>query len=66
MCTNEPDSAAFIRRRDAAKAYLWRLLQDQELSDEESIQATTDKFALNASIREDYRIYKALWNLIGG
>lgn len=65
MCVNEPDSAAFIRRKDAALTYLSRLLQDQELSDEEAIQATTDKFKLNASVRDDYRIYKALWNLIG-
>lgn len=65
MCIGERDSAAFIRRKDAALAYLWRLLQDQELSDEEAIQATTDKFALNASVRDDYRIYKALWNLTG-
>ena len=66
MCIGENDSSKFIRRRHAAIAYLLKLLQDQELSDEEAVQATTDKFILNANIRDDYRIYMALWNLIGG
>ena len=66
MFISENDSAKFIRRRHAAITYLLKLLQDQELSDEEAVQATTDKFILNANIRDDYRIYMALWNLIGG
>lgn len=65
MCIGENDNAKFIRRRDAAIKYLSKLLQDQELSDEDAVQATTDKFILNASVRDDYRIYKALWALIG-
>ncbi len=66
MCIGENDNAKFIRRRDAALAYLSRLLRDQELSEQEAVQATTDKFILNASARDDYRIYKALWNLLEG
>ena len=66
MCIGENDSAAFIRRRDAAIQYMKKLLDQRVLSDEQRIDATTDKFNLNASIRDDYRIYKALWNLIGG
>jgi len=64
MCVGENDSAKFIRRRDAAIKYMADLI-GMDLSDELAIQATTDKFNLNASMRDDYRIYKALWNLIG-
>ena len=65
MCIGENDSAKFIRRRHAAITYLLKLLQDQELSDEEVLEATTDKFSLSPSIRDDYRIYMSLWKLIG-
>ena len=65
MCVGENDSAAFIRRRDAAIQYMKKLLDQRILSDEQKIDATTDKFNLNASIRDDYRIYKAIWNLMG-
>lgn len=65
MCIGENDNAKFIRRRDAAIAYLQKLFQDQELSDREAIQATTNQFNLNANIRDDYRIYGYLWDLIG-
>ncbi len=64
MCIGENDSVAFIRRRHAAITYLLKLLRDQKLSDEEAIQSTTDKFNLCASIRDDYRIYIALWKLV--
>ena len=64
MCVGEKDSAAFIRRRLAAINFLQRLL-DEGLLNEEAIEATTDKFGLNSNIREDYRIYKALWKLMG-
>ena len=65
MFISENDSAKFIRRRHAAITYLLKLLQDQELSDEEVLEATTDKFSLSPSIRDDYRIYMSLWKLIG-
>lgn len=64
MCIGENDSPKFIRRRKAALELLQGLIE-RGLSDELALQRTTDKFCLNASLRDDYRIYMALWNLIG-
>lgn len=55
----------FIRRKNAAIEFMQGLI-GTGLSDEQALKATTDKFNLNPHIRYDYRIYKALWNLIGG
>ncbi|KKK83182.1 hypothetical protein LCGC14_2795960 [marine sediment metagenome] len=65
MFIRENDNAKFIRRRDAAIKYLKRLLDEGKLSDEEVLEATTDKFSLSPSIRNDYRIYGYLWDIIG-
>ncbi len=65
MCIGKSDNEKFMRRKWKAVDYMRRLLLDGKLSDQQAIEATTDKFSLNASIRNDYRIYKALWNLIG-
>lgn len=69
MCVSEPDSAKFIRRREAAIKYMKELLDigqryQKELFGPEAIQLTTDKFNLNASVRDDYRIFKTLWALL--
>ncbi|KKK54129.1 hypothetical protein LCGC14_3087830 [marine sediment metagenome] len=64
MCIGENDSAKFIRRRDAAVEFMQGLV-GTGLSEQQAVKATSDKFLLNAIIRNDYRIYKALWNLIG-
>lgn len=66
MCVGENDSAAFIRRRLAAQNYMQQLLEQGELSAQESVQATTNKFNLNANIRDDYRIYQLLWGMAAG
>lgn len=58
------DNAKFIRRRDAAIKYMQGLLDIEGLLGPEAIQLTTDKFALNTSSRDDYRIYKSLWELL--
>ena len=65
MCDKMTADQKFIRRRDAAISFLQRLLDEEELSDQQAIRATADNFSLHANIRDDYRIYKALWNLIG-
>lgn len=65
MCIGENDNAKFIRRRDAAIKYMKELLDVEGMIGPEAIQITTDKFRLNASIRDDYRIYMTLWNLVG-
>ncbi len=64
MCINENDNAKFIRRRDAAVKDMQGLLDHSEILGPLAIQLTTDKFNLNASIRDDYRIYKSLWKML--
>lgn len=66
MCIGENDNAKFIRRKLAAINYMKKLLDEGKLSDEQAIQATTDKFMLNANMRDDYRIYKELWGMASG
>ncbi len=65
MCLRDNDSPKFIRRRDAAVTFMQRLLDVRGVLGPDAIEVTSDKFRLNASIREDYRIYNALWALIG-
>lgn len=66
MCVGENDSATFIRRKLAAINYIVKLSDQGELSADQAIQQTSDKFMLNANIRDDYRIYKELWGYVSG
>lgn len=65
MCNKMTPNQKFIRRKDAAIKYMQELLDVEGLFGPEAIQLTTDKFMLNASVQDDYRIYKALWALLG-
>ena len=65
MCIGENDSPRFIRRRKAATEFMQKLLDEGYLSEQQAIGATSDKFSLRTDNRDDYRIYKTLWNLIG-
>lgn len=65
MCNNMTPEQKFMRRKVAAINFIWTLL-NEGLSDEDAVQATTDKFNLNPSIRDDYRIYKELWGMASG
>ncbi len=66
MPIGEQDNAKFIRRRTAAIDYMQQLLEQGELSDKQAIIATTDKFGMCPSVRDDYRIFIVLCDLIGG
>jgi len=65
MCIGESDSAKFIRRRDAAINFLKKLLDEGKLSDKQAVVATSNKFDLCPSVRNDYRIFVVLCDLIG-
>lgn len=64
MCKKLTEDERFIRRKAAAILFMQGLLDQQQLSDQQALGATTDKFHLNPCIREDYRIFKALWDLL--
>ena len=65
MCFRDNDSPRFIRRRDAAVSFMEKLLDEGELSGPEALKVTSDKFVLRSCWKDDYRIYKALWALLG-
>lgn len=64
MCDKMTPEQRFIRRKHAAMNYMGMLLDVKRLSGLDAIQATSDKFCLNASVRDDYRIFRKLWALL--